>query len=58
MSEVAQTDREKRSCMELAESWLRMMTVHRTVLERTAEEKFEAELENKGTGQERSDKSN
>jgi hypothetical protein len=58
MAEAARTDREERSWMELAESWLRMMTVHRNVLERTPEQRFDAELQNKDTGQKRSDKSN
>ena len=58
MANGATTDREKRSWMELAESWLRMMTVHRSVLEPSAEQKFDAELQKKDTGQTRSDKSN
>jgi hypothetical protein len=43
--------------MDLAESWLRMIPV-RTGVERTAEQKFDSELDAKDTHQKRSDSSN
>ena len=58
MADTAQTDREKRSWMKLAESWLRMIVVRKVIPVDTPEHKFEAVLNEKGTGQKRSDKSN
>ena len=58
MADAAPTDREKRSWMRLAESWLRMIVVRKTVLEDTPDQKFEAQVKEKDTGQKRSDKSN
>jgi hypothetical protein len=55
-AEAAPTDREKRTWMRLAESWLRMIVVRKVI--ETPEQRFDAELQNKDTGQERSDKSN
>ena len=58
MADAAPTDREKRSWMRLAESWLRMIEVRKATIEDTPQQKFDAELREKDTGQERSDKSN
>jgi hypothetical protein len=58
MADLAATDRERRSWLRMAESWLRMVVVRKVIVEETPEQKFDAELGKKGTGQERSDKSN
>ena len=59
MADQAPTDREKRSWMKLAESWLRMIVVRKVIVEQTADQKnFETALKKKGTGQKRSDKAN
>jgi hypothetical protein len=51
MADGAPTDREKQSWLVLTQSWLRMMAVHRTVLEKTPEQKVDEQLAKKGTGQ-------
>ena len=59
MADQAPTDREKRSWMKLAESWLRMVVVRKAIVEETPEQKkFDIAVKNKGTGQKRSDKAN
>ena len=57
MATLAPTDREKRSWMELGESWLRMIEVRKVILP-GADQNFNAEVEQKGTGQTRSKSSN
>ena len=44
--------------MMLAESWLRMIVVRKATIEDTPQQKFDAKLREKDTGQKRSDKSN
>ena len=52
MADLSPTDREKRSWLDLAESWLRMIVVRKVALEdQTPEQKFDAEVQGKGTGQ-------
>ena len=52
MADLSPTDREKRSWLDLAESWLRMIVVRKVALEdQTPEQKFDAEAQGKGTGQ-------
>lgn len=52
MAETATTDRERRSWLDLAEAWLRMLSVPRDV--RSADEDFEADVYARGTNQLRS----
>ena len=58
MADAAPTDREKQSWLKLAESWLRMIAVRKVTLDDTAEQKFDAELNSRGTGQDQSKSSN
>ena len=58
MADLAPTDREKRSWMKLGESWLRMIEVRKVVVADSPEQKFDAALQERGTNQKRSDKSN
>ena len=59
MAKAAPTDRERQTWLDMAESWLRMLVVRKVTLEdQTPEQKFDAELEGKGTGQSRSKSSN
>jgi len=58
MANAARTDRERRSWIEMAESWLRMIPQRAKSNRQKANDAFEAEVKDKGTGQKRSDKSN
>ena len=59
MAKAAPTDRERQTWLEMAETWLRMIEVRKVSLEdQTAEQKFDAELHGKDTGQTRSKSSN
>lgn len=56
MANATSSDEQKRSWMNLAEGWLRMVTP--TAKKQTAEQKFDAAVDAKGTHQERSNKNN
>ena len=58
MADLAPTDREKRSWLKLGESWLRMIEVRQVIVAESPDQKFDAALREKDTGQKRSDKSN
>lgn len=50
----ALTEHDKASWLKIAQSWLAMLPMRK----QTADEKFEADVQQRGTGQERSDASN
>jgi hypothetical protein len=59
MADLSPTDREKRSWLDLAEAWLRMIVVPKVAPEdQTPEQKFDSEVQEKGTGQTRPKSSN
>lgn len=53
-ADMAISDRDKASWLKIAQSWLQMLPQRSP----TAEERFEADVRERGTGQDRSDASN